>query len=146
MGAKELRVALAGKSATPNVSSVSAGLVNSFSDDMFFDFVALHLNGPRAGVNEVAIEVEQTDKKTTWALEIKNGVLNFHQDKKLENCDAKVKLERDNLSQIIIGTQTIDDLLADGTVKVDEGDAKKVKEFFSYFDVFHVEDINVMLP
>ena len=146
MGAKELRVALADKSANPNVSSVSAGLTNAFDDDMFFDFMALHLNAPRAAANEVTLQVEQTDQETTWALQIKNGVLNFHQDKEYPSFDAKVKLVRDNMSQIIIGTQKVDDLLADGTIEVTEGDAEKVKEFFSYFDVFHVEDINVMLP
>ena len=146
MGAKELRVALAGKSANPNVSSVSAGLTNAFDDDMFFDFMALHLNAPRAAANEVTLQVEQTDQETTWALQIKNGVLNFHQDKEYPSFDAKVKLVRDNMSQIIIGTQKVDDLLADGTIEVTEGDAEKVKKFFSYFDVFHVEDINVMLP
>lgn len=145
MGAKELRVAIAGKSANPSASSVSAALADAMPDNLFFDFMALHLNAPRVGNDEIAIQVEQSDKQTTWALRIKNGVLNFHQDKQYPSFDAKLTLKRDDLSQIIIGNKTIGDFIGDGTVAVD-GDAEKVKTFFSYFDVFHVSDINVMLP
>ena len=144
MGATELRLAAEGKSANPTSSTISPALTDAMDDDMFFDFVALHLNAPRAKDKAITLQVAQTDKKTTWALQIKNGVLNFHQDKQYPQFDAMVQLSRDDFSRLILGMEKADELVNNGKITV-EGDAAKVVEFFSLFDVFTL-DINIMTP
>ncbi|MDV0446827.1 putative alkyl/aryl-sulfatase YjcS [Methanosarcinaceae archaeon Ag5] len=144
MGALELRLAAVGKSANPTTSTINPDLTNVMDDEMFFDFMAAHLNAPKVGDETIIIDFEQTDRKTTWALRIQNGVLNFHKDKKYPKFDAKVKLSRDDFSHLILGLDTVDGLVKKGNVKID-GDAKKVQRFFDVMDKFTL-DINIMTP
>ncbi len=144
MGATELRMAAEGKRAHPETSTINPALAGAMSDDMFFDFVALHLNTPRAANDLITLNVTQTDKKTTWALQIKNGVLNFHQDKKYPSFDAAVQISRDDFARLVLGMEKADVLIQSGKIKVD-GNSAQVVRFFSLFDVFSL-DINIMTP
>ncbi len=144
MGAYELRLNSEGKSANPKISTINPTMLDAMTDEMLFDFTACHLNMDKAGEEVVTIQFEQTDRKTTWALQIKNGVLNFHQDKQYPSFDAKVKLPRDAFARLILGMADVDGLVKDGTIQVD-GDVARLKRFFELMDVFTL-DINIVTP
>lgn len=144
MGAMELRMAAIGQNPSPQTSTVSPALTNVMDDDMFFDFMALHLNGPKAQDEMILIELEQTDRRTKWSLKVKNGVLNFHQNKKYAEFDAHVRLERDDLSHLVLGLKDVDELVRERKMRI-TGNVEKVRRLFELMDVFTL-DMNIMIP
>ncbi len=131
-GAKELREGVA-KLPTPNTSSPDT--VKAMSLDLFFDFLAMRLNGPKAAGKRIVLNFDFTDLKQKYSLEMVNGVLNHTEGLEAKNADATITLTRDTLNKIVLKETTLTDAITAGSVKV-KGSEGKLEEMLSYLDSF----------
>lgn len=131
-GAQELRGGVK-KMATPNTSSPD--IIRGMTTEMFLDFLAIHLNGPRVGEKSYAYNLNFPDINAKYVLTVKNGVMNYSKDKQLEKPDGTVTLNRTTLDDIALGKLQLGNLSESGEVKI-EGDKAKFKEMLTNFDKF----------
>ncbi|WP_432719824.1 MBL fold metallo-hydrolase [Jeongeupia wiesaeckerbachi] len=131
-GAKELRDGVQ-KVATPNTSSPD--IIRGMSTEMFLDFLAIHLNGPKAAGKAYAFNLNFPDTKEKFVLTVKNGVMNYGKDKQLPKPDASITLDRSTLDDIALGKLKLGNLAESGQVKFD-GNRAKFKEMLGLFDKF----------
>ncbi|MDO8188150.1 alkyl sulfatase dimerization domain-containing protein [Conexibacter sp. JD483] len=129
--AKELREGVR-RFATP--STASADMVRSMSLTLFFDYLGVRLNGAKAGDREIAIACDIPDLGEQWTLLVRNGALSERRGL-ADGADATLTVARADLDAIILGTATLPDLLAAGTVTLD-GDAGAVRDFLGLLDEF----------
>ncbi|WP_339486544.1 alkyl/aryl-sulfatase [Pseudomonas sp. EL_65y_Pfl2_R95] len=131
-GAQELRNGVK-EMATPNTSSPD--IIRGMTTEMFLDFLAIHLNGPKVGDKSYAYNLTFPDTKEKYLLTVKNGVLNYSKDKVGDKVDGSVTLNRSVLDDIALGNLKMGNLTESGDVKID-GDAAKFKEMLSNLDTF----------
>ncbi|MBF7993678.1 alkyl/aryl-sulfatase [Rahnella laticis] len=131
-GAQELRGGVH-KMATPNTSSPD--IIRGMTTPMFLDFLAIHLNGPRAGDKSYAYNLIFPDTHEKFILTVKNGVMNYSKDKQLDKPDGTVTLKRTTLDDIALGKLKLGNLSDSGEVTID-GDKAKFKEMLGNFDKF----------
>ncbi|MEI5996401.1 MBL fold metallo-hydrolase [Paraburkholderia bengalensis] len=131
-GAQELRSGVR-KAATPNTSSPD--IIRGMTTDMFLDFLAIHLNGPRAGDKSYAYNLKFPDTKEQYVLTVKNGVMNYRKNRQLDKPDGTVTLNRSTLDDIALGKLKLGNLTDSGDVKID-GDSAKFKDMLGNFDKF----------
>lgn len=130
-GAQELRNGVL-KGPTPNTASPDT--VRAMTPDMFFDYMAVHLNGIKAANAKALLNFDFGDQGK-YKLELENGVLNHTADAQAEDADATVSLSRDTLNRIILKQETVQQAKANGDMKI-TGDAAKLDELMSYMDKF----------
>jgi alkyl sulfatase BDS1-like metallo-beta-lactamase superfamily hydrolase len=131
-GAKELRDGVM-KVATP--SSAAPDLVLAMSVEMFLDYLAVRLNGPKAADRAYVFDLAFTDLGARYLLEVGNGVLNYTKDVVPGHPTATVTLTRLALDAIVLGQATVEGLVADGAVTI-EGDATAFVDFLGLLDTF----------
>jgi len=131
-GAQELRGGVK-KMATPNTSSPD--IIRGMTTEMFLDFLAIHLNGPRAGDKHYAFNVIFPDIKENYSLTVEDGVMNYGKGKTLQNADATITLDRTTLDDIALGKLKLGNLADSGQVKID-GDRQKFNDMLALFDKF----------
>jgi alkyl sulfatase BDS1-like metallo-beta-lactamase superfamily hydrolase len=132
MGAFELRN---GVPKAPATRAGSSDTVRAMTLDMFFDFMGVRLNGPKADGKHIAINWDFTDTGQKYALELEDSVLIYTANKQLAEADATVTLERTALDDVILGRTTIDMAMAEGRMKVD-GQRIKLVDLLSLLDTF----------
>ncbi|WP_341674748.1 alkyl sulfatase dimerization domain-containing protein [Niveibacterium sp. SC-1] len=140
-GAKELRGGVA-KLPTPNTASPDT--VRAMSPELFFDFLAVRLNGPKSAKAKSVFNVDLGDGGGKYKLELENGVLNHTANAVASNADASITLSRDSLNKLILKETTLKQAEASGEVKVD-GNSAKLDEFLSYLDNFEFW-FNIVTP
>ncbi|WP_448646678.1 alkyl/aryl-sulfatase [Pseudomonas mohnii] len=131
-GAQELRGGVK-KMVTPNTSSPD--IIRGMTTEMFLDFLAIHLNGPRVGEKSYAFNLNFPDTHAKYILTIANGVMNYRKDKQLDKADGTVTLNRTTLDDIALGKLKLGNLSESGEVTID-GDKAKFKEMLTNFDKF----------
>jgi len=131
-GAQELRGGVK-KMATPN--AVSPDIISNMTTDMFLDFLAVHLNGPRIDDKSYAYNLTFPDTKEQYLWTIKNGVMNYAKGKHSDRVDGSLTLNRTTLDDIALGKLKLGNLADTGEVKFD-GDRAKFKQMLSNFDKF----------
>lgn len=131
-GAQELRGGVK-KMATPNTSSPD--IIRGMTTEMFLDFLAIHLNGPRAGDKRYAFNVIFPDIKQNYSLTVEDGVMNYGKGKTLQNADATITLDRTTLDDIALGKLKLGNLADSGQVRI-EGDRQKFSDMLALFDKF----------
>lgn len=140
-GAQELRNGVQ-KLPTPNTASPDT--VRAMTPEMFFDFLAVHINGEKAGNAKAVINVDLGDDGGKYKLELENGVLNHSANIQADKPDATLTLNRDTLNKIILKDETLKQAEDKGEVKV-SGDAAKVDELLGYMDNFEFW-FNIVTP
>ncbi|NAW60308.1 MULTISPECIES: alkyl/aryl-sulfatase [unclassified Vibrio] len=131
-GAQELR---SGVAQLPTPDTASPDTVRAMTPEMFFDYLAVRLNGPKAGDATALLNFDFGGDAGQYLLELGNGVLNHTAGITSDKADATVKLSRDTLNKIILQQITLDQALKAGDVTID-GDESKLKELVSYLDRF----------
>ena len=131
-GAKELRD---GVMQLPAPNTASPDTIRAMSLELFFDYLAMRLNGPKADGKHIVLNFDFTDVKTKGVAEMVNGVLNHTPGVQAKNADATITMTRETLNQIVLGQTTIDKAISDGSVKINGSEAK-LKEMLSYLDTF----------
>jgi alkyl sulfatase BDS1-like metallo-beta-lactamase superfamily hydrolase len=130
--AKELRD---GVVVMPTPSSASPDAAKAMSVEMFLQFLAVRLNGPKAADRAWTFDLAFTDLGERYLLEVENGVLNFTRDAVVDAPTATISLTRAAMDAIVLRQATFADLRADGSISV-AGDAAAVEDFLGLLDTF----------
>ncbi|MCD4786464.1 MAG: MBL fold metallo-hydrolase [Candidatus Eremiobacteraeota bacterium] len=125
-------------------STASPDTVKAMSLEMIFDYMGVKLNGPKADGKKIKLNMNFTDIKQKFLLELENSVLNNTIDKQAKDADATITLTRAALDEVILGRTTVKEKVESGEIKV-EGDREKIKELFSLLDKFD-EWFNIVTP
>lgn len=131
-GAKELREGIA-KLPAPNTSSPDT--VRAMSLDLFFDYLGMKLNGPKADGHHIVLNFDFPDTKQKYMVEMVNGVLNHTQGVQAKDADATLTLSRETLNNIVLKSTTLEGAIAKGDLKI-KGNEQKLDEMLSYIDNF----------
>ncbi len=140
-GAKELRDGVA-QLPTPNTASPDT--IRAMSLDLFFDYLGMKLNGPKADGKTIVLNWNLTDTKEKYSTEMVNGVLNHTPDNQASGADATITMTRETLNSIVLGQTTTDKVIESGAAKIDGSEAK-LKEMLSYLDTFEFW-FNIVTP
>ncbi len=103
--------------------------------DLFFDLMAVKLNGPKAEGLDMKINFAFTDTGERAALHLKNSVLNTRMGRQHEQADATITLSRTSLNQIMLKQASFPALMKSGDVKV-EGSLLRLRKFMKLQDEF----------
>jgi alkyl sulfatase BDS1-like metallo-beta-lactamase superfamily hydrolase len=131
-GAKELRE---GVTQLPAPNTASPDTIRAMSLELFFDYLGMKLNGPKADGKQIVLNFDFTDVKQKYMVEMVHGVLNHTADTQASNADATITMARDTLNQIVLGQTTSDKAISDGDIKI-TGSQTKLDELLSYLDSF----------
>jgi alkyl sulfatase BDS1-like metallo-beta-lactamase superfamily hydrolase len=131
-GAKELREGVA-KLPTPNTASPDT--VRAMSLDLFFDFLAMRLDSGKAQDKKIVLNLDFTDVKQKYVLEMVHGVLNHTEGRQAKDADATISLTRDTLNRIVLQETSLKDAISGGDVQI-RGSEGKLEEMLSYLDSF----------
>ncbi|WP_219376979.1 alkyl/aryl-sulfatase [Citrobacter sp. Colony322] len=131
-GAQELRNGVV-KGATPNTASPDT--VKAMSPEMFFDYLAVHINGEKAANAQAVFNVDLGADGGKYKLELENGVLNHSADAQASNADASITLNRATLNKIILKEESLKQAEGKGDVQI-SGNHAKLDEFLGYLDSF----------
>jgi alkyl sulfatase BDS1-like metallo-beta-lactamase superfamily hydrolase len=132
LGASELRHGVPAAAAR---AAVSPDVVRAMSLDLFFDYLAIRLDGSRADGKRIRVNWRVSDLGQSHALNLENGALTYLAGEHAEGADATLALARSTLDRLVLSELTFADALAQGLVEV-EGDAAKASELFTLFDDF----------
>jgi alkyl sulfatase BDS1-like metallo-beta-lactamase superfamily hydrolase len=130
--AKDLRE---GVKPMPVAVFASPDTVSAMPLELYFDYLSIRLNGPRAEGKTIKMNLDFPDTKEKYLLVVQYGVLQYHKGQQAKDADVGLTLSRDTLNQIIGGKLKADQGIQNGTIKVD-GDPKKFEEFVSLLDTF----------
>ncbi|WP_432700648.1 alkyl/aryl-sulfatase [Kluyvera cryocrescens] len=140
-GAQELRNGVQ-KLPTPNTASPDT--VRAMTPEMFFDYLAVHINGEKAGAAKAVINIDFGNDGGQYKLELENGVLNHTANAVAKDADATVTLDRATLNKIILKQETLKQAEDKGEVKV-SGNSAKLDEMLGYMDNFEFW-FNIVTP
>jgi alkyl sulfatase BDS1-like metallo-beta-lactamase superfamily hydrolase len=131
-GAKELREGVV-KLPAPN--SASPDSVRAMSLDLFFNYLGVRLNGPKASGTRITLNLNFTDTGDRAVLELANGALNHLPGHTAEEADTTVTLTRSALDRVILGEKTLADEVSSGEIAV-EPDSAPLEKLVSLLDTF----------
>ncbi|NNL67979.1 MAG: MBL fold metallo-hydrolase [Myxococcales bacterium] len=131
-GARELRE---GTLPLPFETTGSAGVIAAMPSSLFFDALAVRLNGPDAAGEEVVLNFEFTDLGENHVLWLENAVLHHQQAPARSDADATIRLTRATWDQIITQEATLRGKVLSGDIDVD-GSRLALIGFFSLLDDF----------
>ncbi|WP_433740320.1 alkyl sulfatase C-terminal domain-containing protein [Pseudomonas putida] len=128
----------------PTPDTASPDTVKAMDLDLFFDFLAMRLKGPEVGDKHITLNLDFTDLKQKYTLEMVNGVLNHTEGAQAKDADATITLTRDTLNNIMLKQTTLKDAVSAGNVKIN-GNEGKLDELMSYMDNFDLW-FNIVTP
>jgi len=134
-GAQELRQ---GMGKLPFRTTGSSDIVAAMPTDLFFDALAVRLNGPDAEGEKVTLNFVFTDIGETHVVWLENAVLHHQQRAADPDADATLRLTRETWNQIITQEATLRSKLLGGEIDVD-GSRLALIGFFSLLDDFDPE-------
>ena len=130
-GALELR------NGTPNAvvaKSASPDTVKAMPLEMMFDFFAVHILPEKAAGKKLAINMNFTDLKKNYGLNVENAVFNYS-TKVNEKPNVTVNLTKETLDKVQMGQTTLTKEIADGNIKLD-GDQAAFTDFIGMLDTY----------
>jgi len=130
------------KGPTPNTASPDT--VRAMTPEMFFDYLAVHSNGEKAGTAKSVFNIDLGSDGGKYKLELENGVLNHTANAEATDADATITLNRDTLNKIILKETTLKQAEENGAVKV-TGDGTKLDAMLGYMDKFEFW-FNIVTP
>jgi alkyl sulfatase BDS1-like metallo-beta-lactamase superfamily hydrolase len=137
LGAHELRQ---GVPATPARAPVSPDVVRAMSLDLFFDYLAVRLDGEKADGKRLVVNWTFADVGRQYVLTLAHGALTYLPDRCSAEPDVTVTLERSVLDRLVLRELTLADAQSHGLVTV-AGNAAGLAELFSLLD-----DFTMMFP
>ncbi|HDS5592563.1 TPA: MBL fold metallo-hydrolase [Enterobacter hormaechei subsp. xiangfangensis] len=140
-GAQELRNGVL-KGPTPNTASPDT--VRAMTPEMFFDYLAVHVNGEKAADKKAVLNFDFTDTGDKYKLELENGVLNHTADAQAKDADATITLSRATLNKIVLKEESLQQAKDKGDVKI-TGDASKLDDLLNSMDKFEFW-FNIVTP
>ena len=132
LGAAELRQGLSDNTAR---APVSTDVVSALTVPLFFDYLAVRINGPQAEGKHIVINWVFSDLDERYVLNLENSAVTYLEGQVSADAQLTVTLEREALNQFVIRNQTIDDLIEAGQIVVD-GDTGRLRELLELVDDF----------
>lgn len=131
MGAFELRNGI------PKLPPIvnSPDLLNAMTLPMYFDYLGVHLNGPKARGKRILLNWNFTDVKGQYLLRLENCALTYTPDKQAPDADATLTLTRETLDAINMGKMTFEQAIKQGAIQI-KGNNAAVKDLFGLFETF----------
>ncbi|WOX06647.1 alkyl/aryl-sulfatase [Microbulbifer pacificus] len=130
--AKDLRE---GVKPMPIAVFASPDTVAAMPLELFFDYLSIRLNGPKAEGKTIKMNLDLPDTKDKYLLVVQYGVLQYHKDQQAKDADASLTMSRDTLNEIIGGKLKVEQGITKGAIKL-QGDPQKFEEFVSLLDTF----------
>ncbi len=131
-GAAELR---RGVLDLPTPRTSSADMVRAIPLDLYFDTLAVRLNGPKAATNDWRFNFKLTDTGETALLIVSNGTLHHRLNTQDNNPTASLSMSRTALDQLNLGSKTIAQLAQENLLDV-SGNVNALQSFFGLLDDF----------
>ncbi|MFI5181418.1 MAG: alkyl/aryl-sulfatase [Thermoanaerobaculia bacterium] len=128
--------------ATP--TTASPDVVTAMTIPMFFDYLGVQLNGPKADGKVIVLNWNFTDVKEKYILNLDNSALTYMPNQQATHADTTFTLTRATLDAITLGKTTFDKEVASGTIRV-QGNGKKLGELLSLLDTF-TGGFNIVTP
>jgi alkyl sulfatase BDS1-like metallo-beta-lactamase superfamily hydrolase len=131
-GASELR------NGVPNLpagAGAAPDLIRSLPLEMYFDFMAVRLNGDKAAGKTIKLNWRFTDTKQDYVINLENSALTCVPDAHADDADATLTLTRATLDQISLQKTTFPAALESGRIAV-SGKREKVVELIEMLDTF----------
>ena len=139
--AQELRD---GVSPPSSISTVSPDVVRALPLDMFFDYLAVRLDGAKAEGKRAVINWHFTDVKQDYLLNLDHSALSYLAGRSSDQADVSLSLTRATLDQISLKQTSFPQAMQAGLIKV-EGNAGKLGELLGLLDVFPA-GFNIVTP
>lgn len=140
-GAKELRD---GVKELPTPNMASPDIVAAMPLDMYFEYLAMRLNGPKAFGKTLNINLDVTDTQQKYLLTVKDAVLDYTPDVQATDANATLRLDRETLNQIILGQSTLPQEIQAGRAEVN-GNVEAIEDLVGMLDSFQLW-YNVVTP
>lgn len=131
MGAFELRNGIPNLPPTVN----SPDLLKAMTLPMYFDYLGVRLNGPKAHGKRLLLNWNFTDTGEQYVLRLENSALTYTPDKQASEADATLQLTRETLDQITMGKMTFEQASQNGALQI-KGNTAAVKELLGLFETF----------
>ena len=131
-GAQELRQ---GVKKLPTPGTASSDTVKSMPLDLFFDYLGIRLNGPKAAGKQLTLNMKFPDIKEEYILTLENGALSHTQGRQAPKADATITMDRVALNRIILGQSNLQQEIDAGAVKI-QGKKEAMGEMLSLFGKF----------
>ena len=90
----------------PGGSGAAPDIIRSLPLDMYFDFMAVRLNGDKAAGKTIVLNWRFTDTKQDYVLNLENSALTCVPDMQADNADATLTLTRATLDEISLQKTT----------------------------------------
>ncbi|RUQ37066.1 MAG: MBL fold metallo-hydrolase [Candidatus Competibacteraceae bacterium] len=117
------------------VTFASPDTVAAMPLELFFDYLSIRLNGPKAEGKTIKLNLNLPDTKDKYLLVVQYGVLQYHKDQQAKDADASLTMDRSTLNEIIGGKLKVEQGVVDGKIKID-GKPEKFEEFVTLLDTF----------
>ena len=121
----------------PGGSGAAPDIVRSLPLDMYFDFMAVRLNGDKAAGKTTVLNWRFIDTKQDYVLNLENSALTFVADMQADNADATLTLTRATLDEISLQKTTYSAALQSGQIAV-AGSIEKIVELLEMIDTFPI--------
>jgi alkyl sulfatase BDS1-like metallo-beta-lactamase superfamily hydrolase len=131
VAAKELREGVK----PVRLSTQGPDMVRGMSLGMIFDFIAVRLDHRKVDGLNLGIQVDFTDTKDTYALELSNSVLNNTQGRRLAQPQVTLSLSQPAFFKMLLGGVPLPQLVGAGEAKV-TGDPAALAAVFTNLDTF----------
>jgi alkyl sulfatase BDS1-like metallo-beta-lactamase superfamily hydrolase len=125
-------------------TTTSPDILAGMSSDMFFDYLAISLDGEEASDVDMTIELEFTDRNERWLLEISKGVLRYHADRHVEDPTIALRIDRSDFVGVLSGQAKLPKLLRQDRATLDGG-LIALARFGSLFERFS-PDFEIVEP
>lgn len=135
LGAKELRFGPPKPPRNGSAGTISPRVVAMMPIGMFFDFLAVRVNGPKAEGKRIAIDWEMTDEGSCHRLTLSHSALSHSEGSHGQASQASVQLSRRLLGDLILSGKPFAQALDEGDVPY-SGDAGVIRQLFELFDQF----------
>ncbi|MGC2441794.1 alkyl/aryl-sulfatase [Candidatus Binatus sp.] len=133
-GAFELR------NGVPNLpagSGAAPDIIRSLPLDMYFDFMAVRLDGDKAAGKTMVLNWRFTDSNQNYVLNLENSALTFVEDMQADDADATLTLTRATLDEISLRKTTFASALQSGQIAI-AGKKEKLAELLEMLDDFPI--------
>jgi alkyl sulfatase BDS1-like metallo-beta-lactamase superfamily hydrolase len=121
----------------PGGSGAAPDIIRSLPLDMYFDFMAVRLNGDKAAGKTIVLNWRFIDTKQDYVLNLENSALTCVPDTQADNADATLTLTRATLDEISLQKTTFPSALQDGQITV-TGKGEKLVELLGMLDTFPI--------
>ena len=124
--------------------STSGDAITAITLPMYFDYLGIRLNGPRAEGKKIIINWHFTDVGERYALTLENCALTYRPDKQAPDADLGLTLTRALLDKITLGQTTFQQEMASGNITF-VGNPMKLAELMGLLDTFE-PNFNIITP